>query len=378
MMEMCFWILLGLVFYTYLGYPLLLFFLAKIYIKKVEKKEFLPLVSLIIAVYNEEKIIEDKINNCLELDYPRDKLEIIIGSDGSTDNTNESIEKYSHKGIKFFKWENRRGKVNVLNDLILQTKGEIIVFADSRQIFEKNALIELVNNFADEKIGCVSGELELLEKRNSSIGKGLELYWEYEKMVRKQESKIGSMIGATGAIYAIRKELYVNPPADTLLDDVFIPMKIVEQGYRAIFEPLAKAYDNVSQTFKEENTRKVRTLAGNWQIFFRLKNLFNPFKSKIAVQLFSHKVLRTLMPFFLIMVFVVNLFLSNVVFYRNFLILQMIFYLCALIGFLFSKYKIKFFSIPYTFCMLNIAAVKGLYLFVNKRHKVTWGKMEER
>lgn len=261
----------------------------------------------------------------------------------------------------------------MLNDLILQAKNEIIFFTDARQTIERNALKELVSNFADKNIGCVSGELMLNGVGDSSISEGLGLYWRYEKFLRKKESQIGSMIGATGAIYAIRRNLCIPLPANTLLDDVFIPMKIIEQGYRAIFEPSAKAYDKVSQTSKEESFRKVRTLAGNWQIFFRLKNMFNPFKSKIALQLFSHKFLRVLVPYFSIIVFITNIFLLNIIFYRILFILQAVFYLSAIAGFLLSEYRISLlFGIPYTFCMLNVTAVRGLYSFISNNQKVAW------
>jgi len=371
-MKFLFWLSVGLISYTFFGYPFLLLILSILFGKPIHKKRIVPFVSIIISVCNEEKIIETKIKNCLELDYPKDKLEVIIGSDGSSDTTNEIVGKYVSRGIKFYKWAKKRGKPGVLNDLVSQANGEIIVFTDTRQIFQKDVLKELTENFSDENVGCVNGELILDNKEKNSMGGGVGLYWKYEKFLRRKESQIGSTIGATGAIYAIRKRLYIPPPSDTILDDVFIPMRIVDQGYRAIFEPKARAYDEISQDFKEEFARKVRTLCGNWQIFVKLKHMFNPFKSRVAFQFFSHKLLRVLVPYFLIVIFIANLCLLDITFYKIILILQVIFYLFAFFKILFSKLRISIFNIPYTFCMLNLAAVKGLSSFLGNKQGVTW------
>jgi cellulose synthase/poly-beta-1,6-N-acetylglucosamine synthase-like glycosyltransferase len=376
MLEITFWLSIIVIAYTYFGYPLTVAVLSVFLSRPVKKGEITPSVSLLISAYNEEEAIERKLRNCLELDYPKGKLEIIVGSDGSTDRTNEVINNYTSEGIKFYRWGRCRGKASVLNDLVPRAKGEIIVFTDARQALGNSAIRELVSNFADKNIGCVSGELILAGEKKSLIGEGLGLYWKYEKFLRRKESRIGSMIGATGAIYAIRKKLYVPVPVDTLLDDVFIPIKIVEQGYRAIFESRAKAYGRVSQKTKEEFVRKVRTLAGNWQIFARLKNMLNPFKSKIALQLFSHKFLRVMIPYFLAAAFISNAFLLNISFYKIAFVLQIAFYLFATIGSLLLKHKIRLFNIPYTFCLLNITAVKGLYSFVGNHQKVTWKKIK--
>ena len=200
----------------------------------------------------------------------------------------------------------RRGKVSLLNEIVPQAKGEIIVFSDARQIFKKDALRNLVANFADEKVGCVSGELVFVDEDKASVSKGIGFYWQYEKWMRKMESRISSAVGATGAIYAIRKNLYVAPPQGTILDDVFIPLKVVEQGFRVIFDSEAVAYDRIVSTSKEEFKRKTRTLAGNFQLFFQFKKLLNPLRSKVAFQFFSHKFLRAIAFFFLIILFVLT------------------------------------------------------------------------
>ena len=180
------------------------------------------------------------------------------------------------------------------------------------------------------------------------------------------------MLGATGALYAVRRKLYVPPKDDTLLDDVFIPLKIVAQGFRAIFDPHVKVYDRISQDITEESQRKIRTLAGNWQLFVRLKNMFNPFRSSIAVQLFSHKFLRVIIPYLMITLFITNIFLLDMPWYLAIFIIQVVFYACAVCGFLFPRLQIRILTIPYTFCVLNIAAVKGFFVFATKSQKVAW------
>jgi poly-beta-1,6-N-acetyl-D-glucosamine synthase len=375
MFKLFFWFFLSIIVYTYFLYPGIIFLIGLFFSKPVFKKEIFPKVSLIMSVYNEEFVIGRKIANSLSLDYPEDKLEIIIGSDCSNDGTNASIEKYLSGRVSLKKYETRRGKVNVLNDLMNAAKGEIIVFTDARQMFEKIAVKELVKNFADKTVGCVSGELVLLNEKNNSAAEGVGLYWKYEKFIRDKESQIGSMLGATGAIYAIRKELYSPPSLDTLLDDVYIPFKIIERGYRAVFEPDAVAYDNIVDDPKKEFRRKVRTLAGNWQLFLTFSNLFNPFRSEISFQLISHKLFRVLVPFFLIAIFTINLFILNgSAVYKTLFMLQSAFYLLALIGFTMNKRIKGFFQIPYTFVVLNFAAVAGLYLFCSNKQSVIWKK----
>jgi len=185
----------------------------------------------------------------------------------------------------------------VINDLVALARHDVIVFTDARQTFEHDAICQLAANFSDTKVGCVSGELIFLTDPSvGSTGKGVDLYWRYEKFMRNLESRIHSMLGATGAIYAVRKNLFTPIPSMIVLDDVFVPMRIVGQGYRAIFDGTAKAYDRVADSPKEEYRRKARTLFGNFQLFGMLSSLFNPFKSPVAIQFFSHKLLRVMVP----------------------------------------------------------------------------------
>jgi len=381
-MEILFWMALLILGYIYLGYPLLLWVANRIINRPVKKEQISPPVTFVVVAYNEEEYIDRKIDNILSLDYPKDKLEIIIGSDGSTDKTNEILKRclVRGEGCRVVISKERKGKVSLLNEIVPEAKGEIIVFSDVRQIFDVGALKELVANFADSSVGCVSGELVFEDEGKSGIARGVGFYWRYEKWMRKAESRIHSMIGATGAIYAIRKELFVSPPKDTILDDVFIPLKIVEKGFRAIFDSGARAFDKAASTSREEFTRKVRTLAGNFQLFILCKKLFNPFKSPVAFQFFSHKLLRAVAFLFLMVLFISSLLLMTRFPYNLIITAQGLFYFLAIAGWALEKLSIKsrLCSIPYVFCVLNFAALKGLLVFLTGSHSVKWEKAMDR
>ena len=362
-------------FYTYIGYPLLITIIAGF-----KKKEIIgrirsyPTVSVIIPVFNEADVIENKIKNCLQIKYPEEKLEILISSDGSTDNTVKIVEKYTDRGIEFFSNKQRRGKPYTINKLVKQASGEILFFTDARQLINSDALIKLVRNFQDQKVGCVSGEL-IYRKTSSITGRGVGLYWEYEKYLRRKESDVYSMIGATGAIYACRKELFEPLPEDIVLDDIYTPLVVVRKGYRAIFDRKARAFDDVSITPREEHVRKKRTLFGNYQIFFRMPYMLNPFKSKLALQIISHKLFRVIMPFFMLSCFLSNFMLSALPFYNLLFAAQSFFYILALSEALFRRRLKKIFGIPYLFCLSNFSALAGLWSFLFNRQNVKWEKV---
>ncbi len=382
-MIFLFWTFIFLIFYCYLGYPFLIAFFSKIFHKPIFKKPICPKVSIVISVYNEEDVIIRRIKNLLSLDYPEDKMEILIGSDASTDKTNAIIKSFTDNRIRFFDNTERQGKMLVINDLIVKANNKIIIGTDARQIFARDAVKALVANFADPRVGCVSGEL-ILSPKEGGTAKGISLYWDYEKFIRRSESNMYSMLGATGAIYAFRKELFTEIPRDVVLDDMFVPLKIIQKGFRAIFDDKAKAYDEVADSPKEEHRRKARTLYGNFQIFKIFPGVFNPFKSPIAIQFFSHKLLRTLIPFFMIFIFLLNLKISDQNFYNFLLILQIIFYIMAFGGALLrhNKYAIlrpisQICYIPYVFCLLNFSALTGFLRFIGSKQKITWEKARE-
>lgn len=380
-MQPIFWFSIALIVYCYFLYPLLIAVWAMFFSKPVRKRLIEPTVSILIAAHNEEDVLLGKIKNLFSVDYPKEKIEILVGSDGSDDHTVQLLNGISDFRLTVFAFDERRGKMSVINDLALKARGEILLFTDARQTFAQNTIKQLVSNFADNTIGCVSGELVFTEDNEDATAKGVSLYWKYEKFIRRQESQAHSMLGATGAIYAIRKHYFVPLPSDIILDDIYLPFTIIQRGLRAIFDNSAKAYDKVAENPVEENRRKVRTISGNYQLFTKFPGMFIPFKSPIAVQLFSHKLLRLTVPFLMIIVLVLNICLINITLYKTIFYLQIFFYLLAIIGYLarnndygMLKLILKVAYVPYVFCLLNYSALMGFFRFIRADQKVTWQK----
>ena len=375
-----FWLLLFFVFYTYAGYPLLLFIWSRYLPKRTKKScpKTKPTVSVLIAAKNEENTIGPRLDNLILQHYPKDKLEIIVISDGSTDRTNQIVLEYSDKAkegtlsVKLLALEGSNGKPNAINQGIKYAKGELIVFTDSRQKFDNNVIEELIANFEDPTVGCVSGELLFVKDTDSNIKEGMGLYWKIEKIIRKLESTIGSVAGATGAIYAIRKSLYLKLPDETLLDDVLTPMNIVLQGFRTVFESKACAYDILSKDAKHEWTRKVRTLSGNWQFINIKPSLFSPVQNPIWWRFLSHKIFRLLVPFCLPML-LISAILVGETFYDAMASMQLLFYLIAASGLLLPKTRSnRIINLCYFFMVLNMAAFWGFVYWVTGNCSKAW------
>jgi len=375
-----FWISFLIILYTYAGYPLLLFFWAKLFPQKIIKSdsEEYPLVSVVIAVKNEELNIVPRLDNLLAQNYPQNKFEIILISDGSTDQTNILAQQFicdlnkDHPSIDLIVLKAPMGKPGALNRGVTCAHGEIIVFTDARQKFAPDAIRELVANFGDPEVGCVSGELYFLKNSESTIKEEMGLYWKIEKTIRKLESKIGSVVGATGAIYAIRKSLYRDLPLGTLLDDVLTPMNIVLQNYRTIFESNAHAFDVVSKDVTQEWRRKVRTLAGNWQLLNLKLQLFSPLHNPIWWRFLSHKIFRLLVPFCLPVVFICSM-IPDGFFYSAATYAQLTFYGLALCGWMMPKARSsRFINLCYFFIVLNMAAVNGFIYWLTGSSSKAW------
>ncbi|PYQ33894.1 MAG: hypothetical protein DMF57_07855 [Acidobacteria bacterium] len=375
-----FWGSLGLLIYIVIGYPLVIAGWAMVRPRPYQRGSIEPSVSVVIAAHNEVAHIGRKIANLLKLDYPPDRLEILVGSDGSTDGTLERLRAISEQRIRIFVLPDRRGKPAVLNRLVPKARGEIVVLADVRQEFDSQVLRALMRPFTDPQVGAVSGELVL--NRNSScntVGDGAGAYWGYEKFIRSRESRIDSTVGATGAIYAIRRALFEPIPEDTILDDVLIPLRIARRGYRILFEPGARVCDLPPATAHQEFTRKVRTLAGNFQLFNREKWLLSPARNRLWWQTISHKALRLLFPPLQLTVLAANVALAATsTFYQFFLFLQILFYAGALAGCMLLRSQRKYWPVtfPYTFCLLSWATVVGFIRCNNGRQTVTWEKAE--
>lgn len=368
------------ILYTYIGYPCLLFLLSRLFPSKIKKNwpAPAPVVSVVIAARNEAGQIAARLNNLLDQDYPSDKLEIIVVSDGSVDETDGIVrdqfcsDTEELPKVTLIIQQQPAGKPVALNLGVSSAKGEIIVFTDCRQIFAKNAISELVSNFADKEIGGVSGELFFIDADQDGLQVEMGAYWRYEKMIRKLESRWHSAIGATGAIYAIRKKLFHELPAATLLDDVLTPLNIVLSGYRLVFDNKAIAYDYVSKNVQQEWKRKVRTLSGNWQMLTLCPSILNPFHTRLFWQFFSHKLARLLIPYCLIVLFFSSIAGKGTL-YSVFTFLQICFYLTALIASLFPRVRQNsLMRLCYFFCVLNLAALLSFWIWVSGRCENIW------
>jgi len=370
-----FWASVLLLTYVYAGYPLLMHLWARMWPRRSIEEDIQPRVSILVVVHNESHQLIGRLENLLALDYPVDRVHVLVGSDGSNDGTEALARDFRHPRVRFFNFPARRGKSAVMNDLVEAARGEILVMADARQRFAKDAIEKLVRHFADPTVGAVSGELVLTRNLNgTAVGDGVGFYWRYEKLIRSSESIIDSTVGATGAIYAIRRELFEPLPEDTILDDVMIPIRIMARGYRVLFEPRARAYDRAASSATEEFTRKVRTITGTFQLLRREAWLFSPLHNRLWVQTLSHKVLRLIGPFLLAGAFGANLALLHSPFYRVTLTAQIAFYLAALGGFLLkdAHRRIRALIVPYTVCLLNWATAVALFRFLTQQKGSIW------
>jgi len=328
-------------------------------------------------VFYEEDIIASTIENFLKLDYDPDKIEFVIGSDHSTDRTNEILSSFGQKynNFKILLFENRRGKSHVLNDLIKLTKGDILVFSDANTLYEKNALTELVKCYIDPKVGGVSGKLVLIDNDINNSNHEAN-YWNYEAWIKSSEGKMGILIGANGGIYSIRRELYTEIPTEyPVIDDLFISLKVLEKGKYFLYEKKAIAIEEVAPETSIEFNRKIRINASDLSTLSYIKELLHPQKGLIAFALWSHKVIRWFTPVFLLLVLFSNFFLyKNGEFYSFFFLAQAIFYLSALIGYILSKIKVNLipFSLSYYFTLINIALFIGIIKFITGKQTAYW------
>ena len=396
-----FWLSLVLIGYTYAGYPVIAAVRARLSGTPRQRAPIEPLVSVIVVACNEAERIEARIENLLELDYPRHKLEIIIASDGSTDDTVVRAQRYESSGVRVRPFDTRRGKSATLNAVVPFVRGEIIVFADARQRFDRGAVRALAENFADPTVGGVSGQLVLTTgKDTATAAQGTALYWRYEKFIRSTEGRAHSMVGATGAIYAIRREMFEGIPDDTLLDDVLVPLRIVRRGLRVVFEPEARAYDSAPATARHEFVRKARTAAGNFQLFARERWLFNPFRNAVWFETMSHKALRLALPVLNVALLVSSVVLAAPVIadatfagpvllnrpailfeppniYVLALAGQLVFYAAALVGYAQRNAGRRsfVFSIPCAICLHSWVTVVGFYRFITNNQQAAWERL---
>jgi cellulose synthase/poly-beta-1,6-N-acetylglucosamine synthase-like glycosyltransferase len=369
-----FWTSLAAIVYAYIGYPLVLTVLSPFLSKPVQKRSLTPSVTLIVSAYNEEKAIEEKIRNSLALDYPREMLDIMVVSDGSSDRTDEIVRAWSPSGVRLLRVEGRVGKTACLNRAVPEARGEIVVFSDANSVYDRNALKEMVANFADPGVGCVTGHTKYLGG-NGTVDQSIGIYAQLEKLTKRRESAIGSCIGADGAIFAIRKELY-RPLKGTDINDFVIPLNVVRQGYRTVFEEGAWCVEETAKEPEREFSRQVRITNRTLRAIFKKKLGFlsSPEHTLFSFELLSHKVAKFLVPLFLTSALVSNLALTGAQgFYRLLILLQAGFYALAVLerGFV-SALLEKVMSACRTFAVVNAAILNGWITYARGRDFTTW------
>ena len=365
-----------ILFYTYLGYPAILYVYGLIFRKKrILSPDFFPTVTLIIPAHNEEDCIEKKIKNALETDYPEGKLEIIVASDASSDKTIEKAGKFSNK-IKILDYKERSGKMGIINKAVKEAKGEILVLTDANAMFARYTIRELVKYFFDPKIGCVCGAKVIQNNITdiNSTGMGETGYWRYEAFLKYAETMSGSCVSADGSVYAVRKSAYPFPPDNRIImDDLAVTLMLIKNGYTCIFEPAARAFEESAKQIHDEFRRKTRIFAGAFSLFVnRPSVLFTP----VFFKLFSHKILRWLTFIFQLILFILSLALYSDPVFRPIFGIQAIFYSCAIIGMIFNHFNIRLmvFNVSYYFNMTTFAQVWGLFHYLKHGHRPAWEK----
>lgn len=352
--------------------------------KKASSSTEFPSITVIVPCFNEALVIEEKINNCFELIYPKNKLHFIFITDGSTDETANLISKYPE--IHLMHQSERNGKAAAENRAISQVTTEISLFCDANALFNKEALTEIVKHFNDPQVGGVSGEKRLHVSINDGAIEGEGIYWKYESFLKEQDAKFYSIVGAAGEIFAIRTLLYQPMPDDTINDDLTQSLLINLKGYRIGYANSAYAFERPSENVLEERKRKIRMIAGAWQSMVRLPQTFNVFKNfKLSFQFISHRVMRwTLCPLALLLAFVSNIFLviqqPTPILLQILAILQIIFYIMAGLGFWFrnSKFKLRLFYFCYYFTFMHYCAVLGFLRFIQGKQKASWERSQRK
>ncbi len=379
-----FWASVGLILYTYLLFPMLVLLRGLLWKRPYKNEERVPppMVSVIIAAYNEEKAIGEKLDNLLSLDYPKDRLEVVLASDGSTDRTNTIVQEYEGSVVKLLSLA-RVGKAAALNAAVSASKGEILVFSDANTMFSPDAIRALTEPLADPNVGGVAGDQRYVKKnKTKNAGVGERTYWNFDRLMKQFESRAGNTISATGAIYAIRRSLF-QTVQEGVTDDFFTSTAVIAQGYRLVFAPNAVAYEPVAAASSTEFGRKVRVITrGLRAVLHSRSQLLNPFRYGFyAIQLFSHKVLRRLVVYPIVLLFLVTPFLWKTgFFYQLAMVGQLAFYGLALLGLLLDHTpfrKLKFFSIPFYFCLVYAAAFIASLNILRGRQIKRWEPQRE-
>lgn len=388
-LKLLFWLSLFIVFYSYLGYGILLFFIIRLRRLLKGKPKFpsptnkeLPEVTYLVAAYNEERWIEDKIRNSLAFNYPKEKIQFYFVTDGSNDTTPELIKNFkTDEGVtlKLFHSPERKGKIAAVERVMKYVTTPIVVYSDANTDVNPDAIYNIVRHYENPKVGAVAGEKRIaVGKKGDATGAGEGFYWKYESTLKKWDSELNSVVGAAGELFSIRTKLFEHVPANTIIEDFIMTLRIAQKGYKVVYEPNAFASEGQSASIKEELKRKIRIAAGGFQAIARLKPLLNPFKyGTLTFQYISHRVLRwTLAPLALPILMITNILLAiyGSPIFQYILIAQIAFYVFAFLGYLLEKQKLKIkaFFIPYYFCIMNYAVYRGFGRIIAGSQSSVW------
>jgi cellulose synthase/poly-beta-1,6-N-acetylglucosamine synthase-like glycosyltransferase len=378
--ELFFWTGAAALFYTYAGYPLLLLVVSSLRPRAVKRAPQTPLVSVIIMAYNEERAIRAKLENTLALRYPADKLEVLVSSDCSTDGTDEIVREFAGRGVRLHRQSERLGKTAAQNAAVAASRGEIILFSDATTLYSPDVLQVMLPSFADESVGCVAGRLVYVDPAQSSVGHGARSYWGYETFLKRHESRAGSLIGASGCLYAVRRAAYV-PLYHEACSDFVIATVMVEQGLRAVYEPGAVCMEETNRRTGKELRMRVRVITQTFTDLWHHRAMMNPLRSGFyAVQLLSHKVLRYLVPVFLFFVFVSSVALApRSLFYKVALIAQLCFYGAAALSWMLERagLRLAVLALPQYFVLANLASLVAFYQFLRGERYTRWEPIRE-
>ena len=391
-LKILFWLCIALVSYTYIGYGLVAWILVKVrkvlgkQFKKYNDPSFMPRVTLVIPAYNEMSCINTKVKNTFGLDYPADKMEVLFVTEGSNDGTTEYIQSLAnvYSNLRLIDGDTRRGKIEAMNIAIKTITTPIVIFTDANTNLNHQVVRNIVRHFQDPKVGAVAGEKRIeTEGSEAAAGAGEGLYWKYESFLKKLDTELFSVVGAAGELFAVRTDLFGEVEKDTLLDDFMVSLRIAAEGYRVIYEPDAYASERPSFSIQDEMKRKVRIAAGGFQSIVRLDFLLNIFRyGLLSFQYVSHRAMRwAVAPFCLPLIFLLNiaLFLTNTgSFYRLIMLVQIAFYLMAIIGYYLEnqKIRVKLLFVPFYFSFMNYCAIKGYFRYRNGLTSGIWEKVK--
>lgn len=384
--EVVFWSCVCAVVYNYAGYPILLFALSMIFQAKsdllflIGKRarrsraiaDELPTVAILLSAYNEEAVIRDKVNNCLELDYPRNRLEFLIGLDAPSDSTPEILSQMQSSRVRVWHFASRQGKLAVLCNLAQQTRAEIVVSTDANTMLKPDCIRTLVRHFHDSRVGAVSGEEMRVTARGTDPA-AESMYWRYESALKFLENRLNCSLGGNGSVLAVRRPLFkVDKPS--IVEDFQIPLDIRFNGYRVVYDPEALAIEEIAPSHSAQFARRIRLGAGDFQALFTNLRCLNPKNGLAAFCFFSHRVLRWLGPVFLLIAFLSSLFAVEAPFFQTLIVLQCGFYLGACVGHWRKKNgrKAGILALPVNFCSMNLALLLGLFQYLSGRHSTVW------